>query len=222
MAFVLHALTPVDLFVDVGANIGAYTILAGAVAGARVICFEPIPATFGRFCANVRINQLENRIKALNIGIGHETGVLSFTDDLDTINHVLSPSETSTGKEVQVRHLDSLLEAENPACIKIDVEGFETRVLEGAKNILQKDCLHSLIIELNGHGTRYGFDEQNIMASLGDLGFQPYAYSPFNRSLTPLNKIELHPGNTLFIRNLQFVQSRIRNAQKYSVQGTEI
>src|SRR5687768_11251882 len=46
MALVVHALRPADTFVDVGANIGSYTVLAGAVAGARVVAFEPAPATF--------------------------------------------------------------------------------------------------------------------------------------------------------------------------------
>ncbi|HEX9953226.1 MAG TPA: hypothetical protein VGB53_15755, partial [Rubricoccaceae bacterium] len=43
MAFVLHALRPTDLFVDVGANVGSYTVLAGAAIGARCESFEPVP-----------------------------------------------------------------------------------------------------------------------------------------------------------------------------------
>src|SRR6185437_5282689 len=46
MMFLLHLLRPADLFADVGANVGSYTILASAVAGAGSISFEPLPATF--------------------------------------------------------------------------------------------------------------------------------------------------------------------------------
>ena len=48
MAFVLHVLRAGDLFVDIGANAGAYTLLASSVAGAKTTCFEPVPATYAR------------------------------------------------------------------------------------------------------------------------------------------------------------------------------
>ena len=48
MAFVLHVLRAGDLFVDIGANAGAYTLLASSVAGAKTTCFEPAPATYAR------------------------------------------------------------------------------------------------------------------------------------------------------------------------------
>ena len=48
MAFVMHALRPTDLFVDIGANAGSYTILACAVAKARGCAFEPLPSTYRR------------------------------------------------------------------------------------------------------------------------------------------------------------------------------
>jgi hypothetical protein len=58
MSFVMHFLRPDDLFVDVGANIGAFTVLAGAVAGSRTISFEPGPLAFGFLVKNIRLNNL--------------------------------------------------------------------------------------------------------------------------------------------------------------------
>src|SRR5690349_8415761 len=55
MAFVLHVLREGDVFMDVGANVGAYTVLAAAT-GARVVAFEPIPAAFAHLTDNVRVN----------------------------------------------------------------------------------------------------------------------------------------------------------------------
>ena len=49
MGFVLHALRPGDLFVDVGANIGSYTVLAAGAVGADAIAVEPVPTTFTAF-----------------------------------------------------------------------------------------------------------------------------------------------------------------------------
>ena len=51
MAFVLHVLRAGDLFVDIGANAGAYTLLASSVTGAKTTCFEPAPATYARLLA---------------------------------------------------------------------------------------------------------------------------------------------------------------------------
>ena len=56
MAFLLHVLRPDDLFIDVGANVGSYTILACAAIGACGYAFEPIPTTYKRLIENIRIN----------------------------------------------------------------------------------------------------------------------------------------------------------------------
>jgi hypothetical protein len=62
MAFVLHLLRPGDVFYDVGANVGSYTLLA-ATAGARVHAFEPSPPTAARLRRNVALNALEERVQ---------------------------------------------------------------------------------------------------------------------------------------------------------------
>ena len=59
MAFIIHCLRKEDLFFDIGANVGSYTILAGAVCGAEVVSFEPVPSTFARLRHNIKINDLE-------------------------------------------------------------------------------------------------------------------------------------------------------------------
>ena len=58
MAFLLHFLRPSDLFVDIGANIGSYTILASAVIGAHGIAFEPVPQTFQSLIDNIHLNRI--------------------------------------------------------------------------------------------------------------------------------------------------------------------
>ena len=63
MAFALHVLRPGDLFVDVGANVGSYSILAGGAVKADVISVEPIPSTFQWLQRNIRLNDL-NQIEA--------------------------------------------------------------------------------------------------------------------------------------------------------------
>jgi predicted RNA methylase len=55
MALLLHVLRPGDLFVDVGANVGSYTILAAGVCGANVISIEPVPSTFTHLADNIHL-----------------------------------------------------------------------------------------------------------------------------------------------------------------------
>src|SRR5262245_22540376 len=61
MSFVLHALTADDLFVDVGANVGTYTILAAGAAGSSVVSLEPHPRAYAHLLANIRFNDLGDK-----------------------------------------------------------------------------------------------------------------------------------------------------------------
>ena len=61
MAFVLHVLRATDHFVDVGANVGSYTVLAAGAVGARTTAIEPIPTTFAHLVRNVALNGLGER-----------------------------------------------------------------------------------------------------------------------------------------------------------------
>jgi FkbM family methyltransferase len=213
MAYVLHVLRSDDLFVDAGANAGSYTLLACGVQGARGYCFEPIPSTYRRLLDNLAINSLLDHVTALNIGLSNQDGHLSFTSREDTVNHVLGDGESvEEALTVPVRTLDSVLSTESPTMIKIDVEGYEDPLLRGAEATLNKPSLHSILIELNGSGVRYGFDENRIIGKLGDHGFLPYSYSPLIRELRPLHGKNITSGNTLFLRNEDAIRERIRSA----------
>lgn len=78
MAYLPHVLRPGDLFVDVGANLGSYTVLAVAVVGAEVICIEPVPETFTQLEQNVRLNRIDQRTQCVNAGVGREQGFMQF------------------------------------------------------------------------------------------------------------------------------------------------
>jgi FkbM family methyltransferase len=222
MAYLLHVLCADDLFIDVGANVGSYTILACSAIGARGYAFEPIPATHQRLLENIRLNQLEQRVQCLNIGVGSEPGRLTFTIDGDTTNHALADDETAQHTlSVSVSTLDAVLNNEAPALMKIDVEGFETPVLRGAMETLKKPSLHSVIMELNGSGSRYGFDESQILELMLAHGFKTYSYNPMNRTLTNLLGKNLVSGNTLFIRDEATVLGKLKRAPRVTVHGVQ-
>lgn len=223
MGFLLHVLRSEDLFVDVGANVGSYTILACSVVGARGISFEPVPSTYKRLVENMRLNHLDEKVICINKGVGNQDGCITFTSDSDTTNHALAPDEKYENViDVEVITLDSTLNEEFPSLIKIDVEGYEAPVLEGAQETLKKETLHSVIMELNGSGSRYGYDEVKILELMFDYGFKTYSYNPFDRTLINLEGKNLNSGNTLFIRNKPLVEERLRDAQKLSIHGRQI
>ncbi len=220
MGFLLHVLRPDDLFIDIGANVGSYTILACSAIGARGYAFEPVPSTYNELVENVRLNHSEDRVTCLNIGLGNAQGRLTFTSDLECTNHALASGEQSDNTvDVEVSTLDTVLDGESPTMIKIDVEGFETPVLEGAEETLKKPTLHSVIMELNGSGSRYGFDESRILEMMLDHGFGTYAYNPLDRTLTDLQGKNVTSGNTLFIRDKSLVLDKLNSSPKITLHG---
>lgn len=219
MFFALHFLRKGDLFVDIGANVGSFTLLASAEVGAKTIAAEPLPATFLHLVQNVKINNIEPLVEAHNIGLGGQAGVLKFTQSLDTINHVARAGDTET-MDVPVDTLDNLLRDKDPILLKIDVEGFETEVVRGASATLQNPSVQAVIIELNGLGSQYGYDEQEVHAQLLDFGFASCAYDPVSRQLSPAGLKGVH--NTLYVRDFDLVRERLRAAPKFDVLGKQI
>lgn len=217
MGFVLHALRPGDLFVDVGANVGSYTVLAGGAAGAEVICFEPLPATFAHLQDNIAANHLGARVQARRQALGAAAGKLAFTTGLDTMNHVATAGEQ--GVEVEVVRLDDALAGRAPAVMKIDVEGFETDVIAGAEATLANPSLLAVVMELAGAGARYGFDELALHHRMLSFGFATYAYDAMARALRPGGG---HGGNMLYVRDLAAVRHRIATARRFRLVNGDI
>jgi len=212
MALVLHALRPGDLLVDIGANVGSYSMLGGAT-GAHCLSIEPIPSTFAWLTQNIAINALGDRVRALNLGLGRSEGQLRFTGGLDTVNHVVAEGKVAENvMEVPIRTLDKVLNGESPALIKMDVEGFETEVLAGAERTLADPGLLAIVMELNGSGARYGFDEDALHRDVLARGFETYRYRPFERVLEPLNGARSGGGNTLYVRDVGRLAERVRSA----------
>jgi hypothetical protein len=121
-----------------------------------------------------------------------------------------------------VTTLDEALGAAAPALMKIDVEGYETPVLEGAGATLRKPSLRAVIMELNGSGARFGYDEARIVERMAQLGFEPFAYDPFRRTLTASSATFPREGNTLFVRNPPAVLERLRSAPPFEVFGRSV
>jgi len=118
MSFVMHFLRADDLFVDVGANIGAYTILASGIAGARSISFEPSASSFTYLERNVRLNDLTTKVILVKAALGAEDGHIFITDDLGVENYVHFDANPEKSRKIPLRRMDIVLANERPILIK--------------------------------------------------------------------------------------------------------
>lgn len=139
-----------DLFVDVGANIGLYTVYA-CERGAEVVAVEPDPTNVGRIRENLAANGARAEVVAK--AVDRTEGTVVMTEDLNERNHLLT--DGSSGRSVEATTLDALL-AGRTAMVKIDVEGAEQAVLEGAEQSLRERRISLMQLE-------WGLDEQSTI-----------------------------------------------------------
>lgn len=217
MCFLLHFLRPGDLFGDVGANIGSYTILASAHVGAETISIEAVPGTCQWLQKNIQSNGIEQLVTPLQTAVGSKKGKVYFTAQQDAMNHILEDFEPGC-IEVPCDTLDSVFENRVPLLIKIDVEGFEAEVLSGAFNTIANPALKALIVEMGNHV----MPGENIRAHewICHRGFLPYSYDPFNRTLSELNRNHFH--NTIYLRDKDWTKQRIKTAPVIELWGEKI
>jgi len=172
----LAAVNGIDLFLDIGANIGLYTILLGLDPGIPEIhAFEPVARTAGRLGEHVRLNGLEGRVTIHRLALGREAGTARIhlgprADhlarlDLATANRPLSVFTAS--EAVRVAPLDGLLtQRRRRALIKIDAEGAGLAVLSGAQAFLRaNECAIQIETEPETEGP--------IGEALAALGYRP-------------------------------------------------
>ena len=208
MGFLLHFLRPDDLFIDIGANIGSYTVLASGVVGARSWAVEPDPSTVERLARNVEVNGIDDKVVVYPFALGDREGDVAFTIGLDTVNRVAAAGEPGT-RMVRQRTLDALTEGVEPKMIKMDVEGYEEIVLKGAERTLGKASLQALQTEAIS---------KDVEVTLGSVGFSRAFYDPFTRELSNQSS-GLGSANALFVRDWALVVERVRLAPRVRVLG---
>jgi len=145
LVFMSQFLSPGTLFIDIGANIGAYAIpVAKAFPNIQVHAYEPHPGALGRFKRNAALNNPHN-LTVFNIGIAAQSGKLTFHgfDIKDYgISSFMAPKNSENKQydifPVDVKSLDEIYKETDQriSLIKIDVQGYEIEVLKGAQNLI--------------------------------------------------------------------------------------
>jgi FkbM family methyltransferase len=154
---VRRLLDPGVLFLDAGANLGWYTVLA-ALWGARVIAVEPFSANLRLLRSNIARNGVQALVTVVPAALGAALGVADL--ELSTDNqgdHRMSASPTGSVERVQCSTIDELCNGEVPAVIKLDTQGSEVRILRGGMDTCRPDAVvnTSFVIEYWPHGLAY-------------------------------------------------------------------
>jgi len=166
-------LTKKDNILDIGANIGIYVLLASKITNGKIYAIEPDPRSFKLLKENIKINNLEERIKAYNIAMGNERGKLKFYQS-ESFNWSSVARENEKGIWVEVTTIDDFVSNREISCLRFDLEGYEYSLLKGAKKTLQKKLkifmeVHPPLIK------EYGGNVLNMFEMLKDFKLRYYA-----------------------------------------------
>lgn len=192
-----------EVFFDVGANIGAIA-LPVAKMYKSVIAFEPFLPTYHLLEENVCVNHFTN-ITMEQIAFSNKAGSLDFyfdpaNSEINSLGNVFENKETSPKTTVEVSTLDAYCQQHSISTIdflKIDTEGFEIEVLEGASRMLSSGAITYIQFEISAIPlTRLGKNSQDIFKILSRYGYHVYDFSEKeNRFMGPVLSTNTHYNN---------------------------
>jgi FkbM family methyltransferase len=188
MSAVFSLLRRGGTFVDVGGNVGDYSLLAARIVGdaGRVICFEPGPANCLWIKKSIQLNGYKN-VDLFEIALSDTVGeaTLYLAEQCGFHSLLKDQQERQTGViQIKTRTLDNILNeigVQTVDVMKIDVEGAELQVLRGAFHTLEKNPQLILLLELHPD---MGLDSRKVCDFLQGLGFSLFEERvPFDKPL---------------------------------------
>lgn len=161
-----------DVLWDIGANVGMYTLYA-AKKGVTVCAFEPEASNYWILNRNLDINELQDRVDALNVALSNKSGLTTFFLSKVMSGTAKHPGLSSEGRREHRRtaigytgrDIARIFDLPSPTSIKIDVDGHELAVLQGLD--LEDQALRQLQVEVRDNS-----DAERIFEMLGEHGFQ--------------------------------------------------
>jgi len=187
---------PGEVMVDIGANVGMYSIWAGKTRGAKVFAFEPESQNFALLNKNIFINQIGDKVIAYSAALSNTEGfsqlnISQFVGGgschtfAEKVDFNLKPFQPIFQQGCYSTTLDRLIEINAiplPHYIKIDVDGIEHKVIEGCMKTLAKPEVKSVLVELNTNlpvhreiiekmrGLGYGVSEEQLKIAMRTSG----------------------------------------------------
>ena len=225
--FVNHFLRPGDIFVDVGANVGLFTLIAAKLVGKKgsVYAFEPCSITHNRLQSNVKLNKFSN-VNCHQIALSDrnckQDMVLSL-DGFDAWNSLAKPTagEAFSSEVINTMRWDDFVIQHNlqgkVTLMKIDVEGWETFVLAGGTQTLSREDAPTLLVEFTEKAAKTANSScKELYQKLEHLGYKMFVYNPDSKKLIPYKLQADRPHiNLIATKQPQMVENRLQTAKKY-------
>ncbi len=203
-------LRPGDHFLDLGANIGYFTLLASQLVGpaGTVVAVEPSIRALRKLTNHVWLNECSN-VLVVSCAAGEEhcqTRISLATESNiggSSLANGSSPPQRS--EPVWVAPIDELLGGQfHPKLIKIDVEGYELAALRGVRGLLEADRPWIVCEITEGFLRRFGHSATELVSYLNDLGYQPYSLESL-QAFTQISPDELSDPDRQF--NVVFIHA---------------
>jgi FkbM family methyltransferase len=167
----LELLEPRELVVDGGAHWGLYSLMA-AMAGCRVVAFEPSAHNRRQLASNLRLSGLSGSVELREEALWSERGSLEFSD-YEGPSWGLSMMASARSRVVGARRMVPTIALDDldlaPRVIKLDVEGAEAAALRGALRTL-RDARPTLLVEV--HRERLGESPDSLASTLRGVGYE--------------------------------------------------
>ena len=215
MNFLLRYLRAEDSFLDIGANIGVYTLLAASIIDSgNIHSFEVLPKNYQRLQENLHLNQFK-QVKTYDVAVSDRSGTIALNlAEGDSMPFI---SNTATNKSISVttNTLDNLLQnqsLDNLTLAKMDIEGAELLALKGAKNLLNQTYPPVWIMEINDTVNNFGHQKQEVVKLLHDYRYSLYSYNADTNQISLMNIEKLSGNNVLAIAGsaVDFVRERLQ------------
>jgi FkbM family methyltransferase len=169
------------VFWDIGANVGLYSLYAGLNSSLTILSFEPSPANYYLLSRNIEINKMDNRISAYCLAFNDISGLNTFYMQNTELGGALNSfaeavdcegnTFTAALRQAMIGFsIDDFIKQFNPLFpnhIKIDVDGIEDKIINGAKGTLSDKRLKSILIELDSNRKEYTDGVSRIIEDAG-------------------------------------------------------
>ncbi|MEQ9364044.1 MAG: FkbM family methyltransferase [Leptospirales bacterium] len=194
---IVEHLRPGDTFVDAGANVGYYTLVAANLVGktGRVFAFEPDPESYAILLKNIKLNGLTNVI-AEQMALSNAPGALKLylAKENKGDHHTIDRGDELPFVEVPAVTLDEYFrdDARGVDFIKIDTQGAEASILSGMQTLLDRNAAMKIVMEFGPDSIRgFGFDPRVLLNSLRKRGYILYDINEDPPLTQPTNVDEL-------------------------------
>jgi FkbM family methyltransferase len=188
--YLRKTLRPGDIYLDVGTGIGCYAVFAAKIRSAKVYAFEPMPLNIKTIRQNISDNGIDDKIELAEVAVSNKEGVVSLIkpEEFGTYFNVRVEDENVPGKigDVATLTLDNFCETKNLKRIRmlnLDVEGHDSKVLEGAQKILSQGLIDIIMMEVH-------YSYEDIYTKLLNYGYEAFYYDVVRDEMIPLLSVD--------------------------------